>query len=261
MILQPPPPPEFERAKSGLYVPRPTPPVLPYAVGMLGAAKAAFRQAAGGGGGGGSPTLVNQHLEGLSSFGGKTFTLSFTPTAGNVLVALYGATNDHQFNSISSTNTTWTKQYGPSGLSDSCGIATGIVGSSPGTSVTVSHSGSGIGGICIQEWSGLDTSSLVDGSVGTGSGTGTTLGTQSVTPTGGGYVVLFSVCGAHSDLTGGPSGSWNAAMPYNGNGVNYTRRAPSAYLVVTSASGSYSTSWTYGSSSTWTGAIIALNVA
>jgi hypothetical protein len=58
VILSPPPPPLFERARSGLLVPRPVP-VLPFVLGYLGAAAGAARGVTPAPSGGSPPTYIS----------------------------------------------------------------------------------------------------------------------------------------------------------------------------------------------------------
>lgn len=130
----------------------------------------------------------------------NTFTISFTPTQGNILVVSLGVNNTTRtITGITLTNVTWTDITGTSGGigPGATDIWVGAVGASPGTSLEVAVSGGGANIVTVSEFENVtDTTDITDVE---GSGSPTT----DVDITGGGNSSnapqLFYAAFIHSD--------------------------------------------------------------
>lgn len=85
----------------------------------------------------------------------KSITLSKTPWAGNILIICLGISTNTTITSIVQTNVTWTQLVGNSGISPTVAIWKGVVGSSPGTTVTITYGTSAFNSFWIGEFNGI----------------------------------------------------------------------------------------------------------
>ena len=206
--------------------------------------------------------LVNQGSGGLGVTGSATsgttvgVTLSQAAVAGDCLVAF--ASNNvagkPTVSSISGGGVTWVVASESNTNTDDA-IWYGVNSSGSGTSITTTFSGDltgGTGRVTVVEFSGVATSSAQDGSGVSNNGSGTAISTGTLTPTGGlNEVILATYKGGN--ISTGPTNSFTAL---NTAGTAFQ----SAYLLVTSTSGSYSTSWTAASTS-WDSEIASLKAS
>ena len=116
----------------------------------------------GGGGGSGNPltpyipaTVVQDAASANSNSSSKEVTLSRTPWPGNVLILCVSIATTATISSIVQTGVTWTQVAANSGINPSVAIWKGIVGSSPGTTVTVNFSTTGYNAFWVGEFNGI----------------------------------------------------------------------------------------------------------
>lgn len=181
------------------------------------------------------------------------FVLGAAPTINDVLIlaGAAGATTQY-ITGISQTGVTWT-EVRLSHTNRAAFIWVGIVGS--GASATGTVTTNDLGSVVtvrtnVSEWAGLNLSVTSDTSSGN-SGSSNVATTASITPTASRNVLLIAAAryGAGT-FTSGPTNSFTAL-------TTQSNFYPFAYRVVSSTSGSYSTSWTYTSTDTWETAIAA----
>ena len=130
--------------------------------------------------------------------------------------------------------------------------------SGSGTTVTVTYTNtSGTRQVDVSEWSDIATSSPLDGSGGTNSGSSTNPATSSYSTSNADDLVIGTV---KRDTGGGHT--WDAGPTNSFTDLDTTddKRFHAAYRIV-SATGCYSTDWTFNKSSTWDTAIIAFKKA
>jgi hypothetical protein len=130
--------------------------------------KGRLTAAANGSGGGGATVtralLVQQNLSPNSNTSSRTINLSSAPDNNSIAIICYGNGSNVSITGIVQTNVTWSKLAGSSGISPTAEIWVGIAGTSPGTSIVVSYSGSGYNTIFYGE---LPTTSGVIGTLDT----------------------------------------------------------------------------------------------
>ena len=169
-----------------------------------------------------------------------TFTIT-TPTQGNILLLLgngFGGTAQY-VSAVATTNVTWTNISSGGTSSNAPSLWCGAVGASPGTSVAVMQNAASTANnrYLVFEWTGAqcgqNDASPVLNSTTTGT---TTFATGSITPTAGQNVLLIFI-GSSAGWSGSPSNGFLTESP---SGNNFA----GGYLVVSSASGAYSSTWT-----------------
>lgn len=192
-----------------------------------------------------------------SCSGAPTCTVTVTSTsAGDTLIlVLRSATTATTISSISGCGGTWAAKKHTQGTSTTADqwAAGNISGGCTSVLITFSNTTSANWATEAYEWSGLDSSGATDGT-NSNTGTGTTLTSNSVTPTGGANVLIF--------FDGSSAGTWSPATCSN----SFTNASTNAsvtpcYQVVASASGSYSTGVTKGVSSNWAANIVVYAAA
>ncbi len=180
-------------------------------------------------------------------------TLGVAPVVTNVVICGYGtvSTGPH-VTSIVETNATWAVGK-TSNVTQEIEGWVGRAAASAGTGVVI-NLGADLGGtfcrVNFSEFSGV-SSTVVASAASTGTGNTTTTG--SITPAAGSSVLLWAMArrgNGATAFTGFPSG-WTVLTTSSGI-VQY------AYLIVTSASGSYSATWTAGDSFNWDTVIFSL---
>lgn len=107
---------------------------------------------------------IQEILSVNSSSSSKSITLPVPPTAGNVLIITLAMNSNTSITSIVQTNVTWASLVGSTGTVPTVAIWRGIVGGSPGSSVTITYGATGYNAFWIGEFSGisgtLNTSSV-----------------------------------------------------------------------------------------------------
>lgn len=181
-------------------------------------------------------------------------TLGWTPSAGNYLVLTRDSatTAFNDLSSITQTNVSWSRIGSVYSTNRKSEIWIGVVSASPGTGLTFGFTGGGIStmaGAHIAEYSGL-TGNVLNTATGS-TGNSATPATASITPTGGASCAIIAICNSPGGVSSGPTNGFTNYPSATGNNR-------SAYLVVTSASGSYSTGYTYSASNAWDCLICAL---
>jgi hypothetical protein len=174
---------------------------------------------------------------------GGTLTVS-APANGNlcVLTSRAGAAAN-AITSITQTNVTWTKAIDETASTLYAGIWKGIVsGGAGGTTLTINSGGAGVR-VDFTEWSGFAVSIPTD-ATGTNTNTSSTTSTGTISPTAGFPELIIATGNITTGLSSGPTGGFTALSTSN---VQHQ----SAYLVVSSTSGTYSTSWTGSGSGQW----------
>jgi hypothetical protein len=181
-------------------------------------------------------------------------TLSWTPTPGNHLVYIaMTVTAGATITGISQTNVTWARPSGPTlpySVNRKIDCWIGTVGASPGTNP---NWGTGDYISYIAEFSGL--SGAVSGTAyGGNNGTDATVESLAITPADSDVLIIAgaAIGGTYSS---GPDNSFTAWPSI----VSNSNRP--AYRIITGASGSYSTTWTYAASANWASFAIAFVAA
>jgi hypothetical protein len=186
--------------------------------------------------------------------GASSGTLSWTPTVGNHLIYIgMTITAGATISGISQTNVTWARPTGPTlpySVNRKIDLWVGTVGSSPGTNP---NWGTGDYINYIAEFSGL--SGAVSGTAyGGNNGSDATVESLAITPADSDVLIIAgSAIGA--SFTSGPDNGFTAWPSISGNSNR------PAYRIITGASGSYSTTWTYGTSANWASFAIAFVAA
>lgn len=188
-----------------------------------------------------SITIANQTPVLIPSSGGTTKTVTIpAPTAGNTLVLLARFDGSASITAVSGSGATWSQvATANSGaqvemwLGVNCGTSTTI-------SVTFNAGYIGSVDLTVVEVSGMPATATLDPATpGTNTGRSATATTSALTPTTGHALILFVVAGTDSTLTNSPSGSFVALTKAAGN----SSKVAWAYQIVSSASGSYSTTF------------------
>lgn len=186
-----------------------------------------------------------------------TITMDAASTTGNTLIFAWGTSSTSDCTGPSGGGvTTWVKDA-ESTARRSCSIWSGVVDTTPSAVITVSAMAGTNTAADVSEWSGLDSGgTLVQGfSIKNAQGTAASGANCSHTPTSSSDVVLIYVNGQQSNSATGPSAGWTALTAAGGIG-------PSAYQIVTAASGAYSNKFSIANNYvTWDAAIVAYNVA
>jgi hypothetical protein len=182
-----------------------------------------------------------------------TITMGANMTAGNVVVLVHTVTAtdaNSAISSISATNVTWHSAV-VFATNTRAEIWYGEIAAGAGTVITVNLAGaaSAVDHANASEWSGLATSSEL-GVTGTNSATSANPTTASITPTAGRNTLIIACTRRGGTFSSGPDTGGFTALTSPTTSDQY------GYLVVASASGSYSTSWTWTTSLAW-GASIA----
>lgn len=201
-------------------------------------------------------TLVQVKTKNYAGGSTTTITLDTAPTTGNVLVLTWGTSSNSSDLSTPSGGgvTTWVKQA-ESTARRSASVWSGIVDTTPSANIVVS--GTVTMQMSVSEWNGLDSGgTLVQGfTLKNAQGTTTTGANCSHTPTASSNVVLIYVDGQQANSATGPSAGWTAMVAAAGVG-------PSAYQIVTGASGAYSNKFSLVTNyNEWDACIVAFNVA
>lgn len=186
-----------------------------------------------------------------------TITMDAASTTGNTLIFAWGTSSTSDCTGPSGGGvTTWVKDA-ESTARRSCSIWSGVVDTTPSAVITVSAMAGTNTAADVSEWSGLDSGgTLVQGfSIKNAQGTAASGANCSHTPTSSSDVVLIYVNGQQSNSATGPSAGWTALTAAGGIG-------PSAYQIVTAASGAYSNKFSIANNYVvWDAAIVAYNVA
>jgi hypothetical protein len=137
------------------------------------------------------PTLVSSFCQSAATIDGWT-TNSFNSTGGNFIVfsvtKIIGGSITVSDNKSNGNATLLTAQSGSNSTAAQIGY---WQNPTTGTSHTITISGTGIyTAICVEVWSGMNTSSVYDGTVQGGSGVSTTCAPGSLTPSSGAKVVV-----------------------------------------------------------------------
>jgi hypothetical protein len=200
-------------------------------------------------------TLVNSTASGnfsTVSAGSMTVTIP-APTAGNTLALLFnGGASGLSIASIVQTGVTWVSGV-TSGTLRRAEIWTAInIGSGAGTSVTINFSVSLSQAVSaeILEFAGVGAGA-VTGTPGGNSGTSVTPATVTTTPTAGRNGVILASARIGGAYSSGPTSG------FTGFAVDGGSRGYAAYLIESSTTGAYSTTWTAGSGN-WETAILAI---
>jgi acid phosphatase type 7 len=214
-----------------------------------------------GGGGGGSIGLVQQKVA-SGNTGTLPATLTSSSTPGNALVAVVALAAGSSASVVSVTDSagaTWTR--GPVGFLTGVNSRVEIwyrLDATSVTSVTATLSAAKSAAVNVTEWSGVASSSAVDGSLAGNGASATTVTTPSLATTNATDLVIGAInypVTATSTLSSGPFISLsdlNASTSVHGR----------AAYALTSAAGSFQASWTLSTASGGNGgAIIALKAA
>lgn len=184
-----------------------------------------------------------QQVAGVTISGGsatKNITIA-APAAGNALRLLATSANVASISSVTGGGVTWALEAEyhdvPNSIhayiyrgENSSGSGTSVGVTIPNTYATFEYN--------VSEWSGLDVTPVPDPAGATNNAASSTATTPTMSPTAGKEVLLMGVAFSNGTVTNSPSGGWTA--------LNRSGSATSVgfgYLVVASASGSYSTTW------------------
>jgi len=215
----------------------------------------------GGGGGGDSLGLVQQKVA-SGNTGTLPVTLTSPSTSGNALVAVVALAAGSSASVTSVTDSaggTWTR--GPVGFLTGANTRVEIwyrLAATSVTSVTATLSAAKTAAVNVTEWSGVASSSAVDGSVGGSGASATTVTTPSLATTNATDVVIGAInypAAATSTLA---PGSFISLSDLNASTSVHGRAA----YALSSATGSFQASWTLSAASGGNGGVtIALKAA
>jgi hypothetical protein len=181
-------------------------------------------------------------------------TLSWTPTPGNHLIYIaMTVTAGATISGISQTNVTWARPSGPTlpySVNRKIDCWVGTVGASPGTNP---NWGTGDYISYIAEFSGL-SGAVSETAYGGNNGTDATVESLAITPADSDVLIVAgaAIGGTYSS---GPDNSFIAWPSI----VSNSNRP--GYRIITGASGSYSTTWTYAAGANWASFAIAFVAA
>lgn len=203
--------------------------------------------------------LVNQTPKFLSTGGSATKTITIpAPSAGNALFLLVRESSGHPIVSVSGGGVTWSNIAISSNSSGStaCEIWAGPNSSGSGTTVSITYASAYTGGTdaTVVEISGLGSALTLDPATGlTSSGRTASAATPSITPTSGDSQIQFTIAGSNGTITNSPTGGFTAlTIDSGGSGL-----VGWGYQIVSSASGSYSSTFTVAHSYDYWATIIA----
>lgn len=196
--------------------------------------------------------IVQQQTKAQASGVSSTsMTLTAAPGLNNSLVlTIYGTSLTDTVTGIAQTGVTWTKQTTHTQVNQRLEQWLGIVTSgSAGTSITVNFSGTTAGNnwLAVREW----PNKLIKDVTGSNSSTSTAPATGTITPTAARNALIVADM-AQGATTAGPTNGFTALTTPGSNRF-------SAYLLVTTTSGTYSTDWTLSSSLAWATAYVVYN--
>lgn len=183
-------------------------------------------------------TLVNNNHFGNVASG----TLSFSAT-NTLLLGTQSTSGFSYLSSVTLTNVVWTNifQYTPNTRRMEFWL--GVVVGTAGTSLTISNA---VGGFFVLEISGLPlTATSVTGNF----GTSVNPATASITPTATNEAMMIASVARANTFSSGPTNSFVDVSSSTGSARMATRD-------VASASGSYSTDWTFTGSLDWATGIV-----
>lgn len=190
--------------------------------------------------------MIALDFEETTGFQTTSYTMVNTPTAGRYLILTRNASTSSNADllSITQTNVSWSRVGVVYTVNRKIEVWLGTVSASPGTGLTFAYTGGGtsvFSGGQISQWT--DLTGVADVAPTGASNTNTATATASITPTAGAHVLLIAVVSRTGSISSGPDNSF-ADYPST-IGVTSNR---TAYRIVSSASGSYQTTWTYGTS-------------
>lgn len=205
-----------------------------------------------------APALVRQcAAPGVSSGTTMTCTMGGTPSSGNVI--LLGYTTSVSASgppAVAQSNVSWTRVSAADGNATNrlSTIWCGTVSASAGTAITITLPFTATTNtnqeVTAAEFSGVSCTSPVGNGA---NGTSTTPTTATITPTAGNNVIFACTRMGGAPVGGGgtPTNGFTA-LTIDGTAV----RDEYSYLIVSPASGTYSTGWTAGSGA-WAASIVA----
>lgn len=209
----------------------------------------------------GQISLVTNNTAGSSS----PYSIT-SPTAGNVLLGCFinrGAGSSTTLSSVSQTNVTWAfvgRAQNATSPTVTAEIWWGKVNASPGTSITLTWASGGTNNAYqVAEFSGVYTTSPVDGSVATNTGSGTTASSGTYTSGNANDVLFHCVASASSTAPSSPTLSFNLLRGLGAGTGGGTRSVGDSYRIVSSAT-SYTTAFTTGNA-IWASALIGFKQA
>jgi hypothetical protein len=182
------------------------------------------------------------------------------PSSGNVVVGCFMNRSVTTVSSVSQTNVTWTFVARAQSGNTTSEIWWGVASGTGGTSVTITWA-SGTNFLSqVSEFSGVDTSSPVDG-------TATTNTNSTGTPASGNYTssnandLLFNCVSASTSTgLGTPNNSFNLLRASTAGSGGSTRALGDGYRIV-SATGTYSTTWSSGGGNNWSSVLVGFKQA
>jgi hypothetical protein len=178
-----------------------------------------------------------------------TCTLGSTPSNSNILIFTGGGSPASTSVTPSSSNAAWVKK-GSSNTNRDDEIWCATLSGTPGTTVTVTISGSPTqGNAIVSEWSGWTCT--LDGVMQPNNGSSSNPATATLTTTNANDLLIAVLHNQNGTFGGGPTNGFTGLTSYNANTMN------AGYLVV-SATGNYSTGWSFGSSVLWDIVLVAL---
>jgi hypothetical protein len=186
-----------------------------------------------------------QQVTSLTAAGGsasKTITIA-APAPGNALRLCLNYVGGQTITSVSGGGVTWSSvsTIAETGTGNVAAIWQGDNSSGSGTTITivVQFTYSQVD-VNLSEWSGMPATPVGDGGPSTNTGTSATVTSASITPTAGQDVLLIAaaVGSGGSAVTNTPSGGFTALSTSGGSVTGGF-----GYLIASSASGSYSTTF------------------
>jgi hypothetical protein len=200
------------------------------------------------------PLLLQQTFAGKHGTTTELATFATAPTSGNVLV-MVGANNSGPLVNVTGGGVTTWRRADASSLCANTEIWYGVT---TGGSATVTLTGFAMGDayVWVGEWSGLDTSNLLDkhAAAGTNSDPSTTPAPGSITTTSPRELVILGVASFTGSLGTPTPGSWTSALTTGANGF-----VQGEWYLVTSASNTFAPS-VGPSTNCWDAAIASFRV-
>jgi hypothetical protein len=198
----------------------------------------------------GQISLVNNNTAGTAS----PYTVT-APTSGNFLAGCFMNRAATTITSISQTNVTWTFVARAQSSNTTSEVWWGVASGTGGTSVTITWAAGTNIAHQISEFSGVDTSSPVDGTATTNTNTTGTPASGNYTSSNANDLLFNCVSASTNTALGTPNSSFNLLRATTAGSGGGSRALGDAYRIVASTN-TYSTTWSSGGGNNWSSVLI-----
>jgi hypothetical protein len=182
------------------------------------------------------------------------------PASGNVVVGCFMNRSVTTITSISQTNVTWTFVARAQSSNTTSEVWWGVASGTGGTSVTITWAAGTNIAHQISEFSGVATSSPVDGTAATNTNTTGTPASGNYTSSNANDLLFNCVSASTNTALGTPNNSFNLLRATTAGSGGGTRALGDAYQIV-SATNTYSTTWSSGGGNNWSSVLVGFKQA